>query len=371
MRMVVQVAFIVLGLAAAAALMLWDNGVPDAVADRVVPPKAIPLAVMGDSNSHAYQDRLNFSVESGQRGGIHQERTFNWVEVLARLRGDEIDVGPWVTWGRSGVMVRLLDLLHLPVGRAPRKEDYLYNFAFSAMGCKELMEGKFRQAPRLVALMDREPERWRQGVVVIRTGLGEWSQFMDLQAKDPNAPELQPVIDGCVKYVGDAIGLIHAAHPATRIVVVGVVNEASDPLYFDRWQNGLEFGNIEKALGRLNGALQRLADAQPNTLFFDDQAWVLARWGSRPSDGTPVYKTVTIGGTLRVTNTAGDSPNNAIMEDHHSGLAYNALWAQSLVSSLNAGFGLSLTPITDQEVARFVLPLADASFGAALRAPGS
>jgi hypothetical protein len=222
------------------------------------------------------------------------------------------------------------------------------------MGCKELMEGKFRQAPRLVALMDREPERWRRGVVVIRTGLGEWSQFMDLQAKDPNAPELQPVIDGCVKYVGDAIRLIRASHPATRVVVVGVVNEASDPLYFDRWQNGVEFGNIEKALGRLNGALRQLA-----------------RWGSRPPDGTPVYKTVTIGGTLRVTNTAGDGPNHAIMEDHHSGLAYNALWAQSLVSSLNAGFGLSLTPITDQEVARFVLPLADASFGAALRAPGS
>lgn len=367
MRMVVQIAFVVFGLVAAAALMLWDNGVPDAVAERVVSPTAIPLAVMGDSNSHSYQDRLNFSVESGQRGGPLQDRSFSWVEVLARLRGDEIDVGPWVTWGRSGVIVRLLDLLHLPVGRAPRKEDYLYNFAFSAMGCEQLMQGKFRQAPRLVALMDKEPERWRRGVVVIRTGLGEWSQFMDLQAKDPNAPELQPVIDGCTKHIGDAIRLIHASHPATRIVVVGVVNEASDPLYFDRWQSGVEFGNIETALARLNGALRQVAAAQPNTLFFDDQAWMLERWGSRDANGAPAYKTVTIGGTLQVTNTAGDGPTHAIMEDHHSGLAYNALWAQSLVSSLNAGFGLSLTPITDQDVARFVLPLADAS----LRAPGS
>jgi hypothetical protein len=326
---------------------------------------------MGDSNSHSYQDRLNFSVESGQRGGINQDRSFNWVEVLARLRGDEIDVGPWVTWGRSGVMVRLLDLLHLPVGRAPRKEDYLYNFAFSAMGCKEMMEGKFRQAPRLVALMDREPERWQRGVVVIRTGLGEWSQSMDLQARDPDAPELQPVIDDCARYLGDAVRLIHASHPATRVVVVGVVNEASDPMYFDRWQSGVEFGNIEKALGRLNGALRQVADSQPNTIFFDDQAWVLERWGSRDANGRPIYKTVTLGGKLQVTNTAGDGPTHAMMDDHHAGLAYNALWAQSMVTRLNAGFGLSLTPIGDEELARFVLPLADASLSASLKAPGS
>jgi hypothetical protein len=106
-------------------------------------------------------------------------------------------------------------------------------------------------------------------------------------------------------------------------------------------------------------------------VFFDDQAWVLERWGSRDADGRSVYKTVTIGGALQVTNTAGNAPVNALMEDHHAGLAYNALWAQSMVSSLNAGFGLSITPISDAELAGFVLPLAHASFEAALRAPGS
>ena len=371
MRVILQGEFVLLGIAAAAALMRWDNDVPEAATARVVSPRAIPLAVMGDSNSHSYQDRLNFSAESGERGGIHQARSFNWVEVLARLRGEEIDVGPWVTWGRTSPLVDVLDLLHLPVGRAPRKDDYLYNFAFSAMGCKALMEGENRQAPRLVALMDREPERWRRGVVVIRTGLGEWSQSMDLQAQNPMASALQPVIDGCVKYIGEAIRLIHASHPDTRVVVVGVVNEASDPLYFDRWNSGLEFGNIEKALGRLNAALQQTAESQPNTVFFDDQAWVLARWGSRDAEGRPVYKTVTIGGALQVTNTTGNAPSNALLDDHHAGLAYNALWAQSMVSSLNASFGLSITPISDAELAGFVLPLARASFEAELRAPGS
>lgn len=371
MRMILQVGFVLLGIAAAAALMLWDNDVPASATTRVISPGAIPLAVMGDSNSHSYQDRLNFPAESGERGGMHQARSFNWVEVLARLRGEEIDVGPWVTWGRTGPIVDLLDLLRLPAGRAPRKDDYLYNFAFSAKGCKALMEGAYRQAPRLVALMDREPERWRRGVLVIRTGLGEWSQSMDLQAQDPMAPALQPVIDGCVQYIGEAIRLIHASHPDTRVVVVGVVNEASDPLFFDRWRSGREFGNIEKALGRLNTALRQAAEAQPNTVFFDDQAWVLARWGSRDADGRPIYKTVTIGGALQVTNTAGNAPGNALMEDHHAGLAYNALWAQSMVSSLNAGFDLSITPISDAELAGFVLPLVRTSFEAELRAPGS
>jgi hypothetical protein len=358
---------IIVGVSAAVALLAWDSGMPGAAIGRAVSATAIPLAVLGDSNSHSYQDRLNFPAGSGQRGGAHQDRTFQWTEVLARLRGQEFDVGPWVAWGRSGIMIRVLDGLGLPVGRAPRKEDYLYNFAVSSMVCEQLMHGKFRQAPRLVALMDKEPERWKNGVVVVRMGLGDWSPLLEALARNPDAPELQPVLQRCLGNIGDTIRLIHQAHSSTRIVVVGVVNEASDPMYLKRWQTAAEWGNLVTALGTFNTALRQLVQSQPRTIFFDDEAWMLERWGSRDADGKPAYKTVTIGGTLQVTNTTGDAPTNTMLRDHHAGLAYNALWAQSLVARLKEGFGLPLTPIGDDELARFVLPLAEAS----LRAPGS
>lgn len=354
--------------AVAWALLRWGSGLPREAHQRSVPVKAMPLAILGDSNSHSYQDRLSFPPGSGERGGDNQARTFQWAEILARLRGDEFDMGPWVRWGRSGVVPHLFDLLGLPVGRAPRKEDYLYNFAQSHMGCEQLTQGKFRQAPRLVALMDREPERWRHGVVVIRIGLGDWSEHLAEQARDPKAPVVRQVIDLCTQRIRESMRMIHARHPATRIVVVGASNEVVDPMYLERWQTAAEWGNILIALGDFNAAMRAVVEAEPQTIFFDDEAWVTARSGSRDADGKPAYRTVTIGGTLQVTNTAGDAPTHAILKDGHAGLVYNALWAQSLVERLREGFGLPLTPISDEELARFVLPLAAAS---TLRVPGS
>jgi len=338
---------------------------PDAL-QRPVASKAIPLAVLGDSNSHSYQDNAWFPADTTERGGPLRSRTFQWTEVLARMRGQELDLGPWVRWGRPGVVARAREWLGLHGGRAPKKEDYLYNFANSGAACKNLMGGRFRQAPRLVTLMDEEPERWLRGVVVIRIGLNNWAGLLDLQARDPHAPELRAAIAYCAGEIGDAVALIHAAHPSTRILLVGIGNEADDPGNFDRWQSAAETRNIEIALADFNAAIRRSTRGDARVAYFDDLAWFRARWGSRDSDGKPDYKTAAIGAALRVTNTAGDDPHNAMLADHHAGLAWNAMWAQSLVARLKDAFGLPLTPINDDELARFVEPLVNG-----IRAPGS
>jgi hypothetical protein len=198
-------------------------------------------------------------------------------------------------------------------------------------------------------------------VVVIRIGLNDWAGLMDRQARTPDAadaPETRAVIERCTTHMATAMRTIHAAHPATRIVLVGVANESADPATFDRWQSKAETDNLHAALARFNDALARLARSEPLTMFFDDDAWVRRTWGARDAQGVPAYATVLIGTTLRVTNTAGDSPDHAILGDHHAGLVYNTLWAQSLVTSLREGLGLALTPITDAEVARFIESLA-------------
>lgn len=330
------------------------------------PAAAIALAVLGDSNSQSYQDYIWSPAGSAERGGALRSRTFQWTEVLMRLRGREMDLGPWVRWGRPGVVARAREWLGLPGGRAPRKEDYLYNFANSGAACKNLMGGRFRQAPRLVALMDEDPERWNRGVVVIRIGLNDWGGLLDIQARDPAAPELRAATAYCAGEIGAAIAMIHASHPSTRILVAGIANEADDPENFDRYQSASDTANIAIALDGFNAALRRVASGNPRVAFFDDDAWFKSLWGARSADGKPIYKTVAIGPTLRVTNTAGDDPRNSLLADHHAGLVWNALWAQSLVARLREAFDLPLTPISDEEVERFVDPLVDP-----LRAPGS
>lgn len=349
----------VLTLAALAlAFNVWSDGLPPNVLNRAVSPTAIPLAVLGDSNSHSYQDRVAFPPGASARGGVFRPRTFNWTEVLARLRPDELDSGPWLAWGSAGVLASGREALGLSGGRAPRKEDYLYNFANSGAVCSNLMGGRFRQAPRLVALMDKEPERWKRGVVVIRIGLNDWASLLDVQARTPDAPQLAAVTRACVDPLRAAMTLIHASHPATKILLVGIANEADGAAQRDQWVSAVERGNIQTALAGFNGALRTLAQDTPHTAFFDDEAWFRQRWGTRGGDREPAFKTVTIGKDFVVTNSNGDEPHNALLADDHAGLVFNALWAQSLVARLREAFGLPLTPIGDDELARFVLPLA-------------
>lgn len=318
---------------------------------------AIPFAVLGDSNSHAYQDAIAFPSGSGARGGEFHATTLQWTEVLARLRGDEIDPGPWVEWGRSGIRAQVGTVLGLPLGRVPRKQDHLYNFAVSGAVCSHLTEGTQRQAQRLAALMADDAERWRRGVVVIRIGLNDWAGLMDAQSRTPDAadaPETRDAIARCTDHMAEAIRQVRAVQPEVRIVLVGVANEAADPETFGRWNSRTEIGRIDAALKRFNDGIRGLAEATPRAVFFDDDAWVRDTWGSRDAEGRPAYRTVAIGATLRVTNTTGDAPGHAVLADHHSGLVYNTLWTQSFVGRLREGFGLPLTPIGDEEVVRFV-----------------
>lgn len=338
----------VLGLGA----LLWDTGTP---ADNS-PPTMIALAVLGDSSSHSNQDSLSFPPGSASRGAAFRARTFQWTEVLARLRGNELNPGPWVRWGQSKQVAWLSDLIGLQASRTPRKEDYLYNFAGSGAGCDDLMGRPLqhlRQAPRLVALMDHDPGRWRNGVVVIRIGNNDWSALLDDQARDPSAPAVHAAAAYCVGQIAAAVELIHSKHPDTRILLVGVDNEVNEPGAFDKYRSAIAVANIQTAFDDFNARLRDLASNDVRIGFFDLGAWFQNLWGTRRPDGTPEYRAVVIGEKLRVTNSVGDEPDNAVLADGHAGLVWNALWAQSLVSRLREVFDLPLTPISDDELARF------------------
>jgi len=310
----------------------------------------IPLAVVGDSDSHGYHDDRAFPPDSADRGGRLRETTYQWTEAIAALRGDVFDLGERQatgTWGRAARALRSVGF----DARAPRKVDYRYNFAVSGQGCDDLMDGPSRQVPGLIRLMNEDPVRWRRGVVVIRIGVNTFGKAAELDrlARDPRDPVVAHAMDTCVAQIRSAVDAITKAHAGTRIVLVGIFDNRHWAAYLTRWRTSAEQVNISAGLDRFDLALQRFAADRPNVAFFDDRAWFASHWGGRDEHGMPAYGSVSFG-SLTVSNSSGDEPFHATLADGHAGTVWNALWARALIDLLNRRFGIGVAPLTDAEM---------------------
>ena len=337
------------------AFWLWSmRSAPLSLAPGESIPGAIPLAVLGDSDSHSYQDRITFPSGGLKRGGAYRETTLQWTEVLARLRGQRLDPGDWGVHGTRGMVARARRWLGQE-GRSPPKEDYRYNFALSGSECSDLLEGYSQQARALASLMDQEPAYWRNGIVVIRIGVNSFGDAAELEqmARDPMAAQAQRKIASCVQDIRRSVEMLHARHPGVRIVLVGIFDNSNWIPYLDRWRNPAMLANIGQGLDVFDHALRDMARADPRIAFFDDRAWFANRWGARDARGDPAYHDLVVGG-VHVRNTEGDAPGNAVLADGHAGTAWNAEWARSLVQLLNSRFSLGIAPITEAEVAAVV-----------------
>ncbi len=321
-----------------------------------LPSGRIRFAVLGDSDSQSYHDTLMLG-DPHARGGQWRATTWQWTEVLAQLRGDQIDQGKWGVWGTGKYWAIASEALGA-LARTPPKEDYRYNFAISGATCDELMGHSQRQAIRLVQLMDTEPEAWRGGIVFIRTSANDLGshEVLDELSRDPAAPRPVAAINACIKAVDEAVALIRKHHPDTYIVLSAAGSNADWSGEFDSWQSAKEIANIDAGIDRFNNGLRALAAADRHVYVLEDGAWFRSLWGHRDEHGRPNYKTVHLGPGWAITNTSGDDPHNAVLADSHAGVVWNTLWTQHLVTSLNAAFGLHITPITDAEVIDFLRP---------------
>lgn len=329
--------------------------------------RRLALAIVGDSDSHSYQDRNHFAPGNGERGGAWRAVTLCWGEVLARLRGDAIDLGDWGLHGSHWRVARLREWLGLPA-RSPYKEDYRYNFAMTGNRCVELMAGRHRQVPRLLALMARDPGRWRDGVVVIRMGVNDIGSPVALEdfARNGRAAAMHARVSACVDDIRRALAAIRRAHPSTRVVLVGMFDNSDCARHLGRWCDPAMLADIRHGLDGFDAPLRAMADADPDVAFFDDRAWFAGRWGGRAADGRPDFHALVLADDLMVTNTVGDHPRHAVLRDGHAGLAMNAEWARALVDLLNARFGCGLRPITRAETAALVRAAAPAAIVAAV-----
>ena len=325
----------------------------------LVPPDpadaaAVALAVIGDSDSHSYRDIYTFPIASPMRGGAFRQGSLQWTEVLDRLRGKNLDLGPWGMYGYRRILARAGRVLGA-APRSPRKRDFRYNFAITGAGCDDLLDSPQAQVRQLLALMEGEPARWHDGIVVIRIGVNSFGggEALEALARDPATSSALQTIAGCVAALDRSVALLHARQPGLRIVLVGIFNNAHWPPNLDRWQSPAALANIQAGLDAFDAPLRKMADADRRIAFFDDRAWFAGHWGSRDSAGLPAYRDLQLPG-LRVSNTSGDESHHAVLEDGHAGTAWNACWAQSLVALLNARFDARIAPITDAEIVALV-----------------
>ncbi|MGE5451826.1 MAG: SGNH/GDSL hydrolase family protein [Acidobacteriota bacterium] len=313
----------------------------------------IRLAILGDSDSQAYHDTVNFPSGSAWRGGPHRAQTWQWSETLDQLRAGQLDLGAWGIWGTPQPIALLQDAMGLG-GRSPRKMDHQFNFAQSGAGCEALV--RYRMASRLVKLMDQAPQAWERGIVVIRIGINDLGTSDVLQAlsRDPLDPLVQARVAACLAQHAQAMALIHAHHPTTRIVLVGLFNNVDWPPYAGRWQSPQALAHIHQGLARFNTTLRQWADWDPRLAYFDDEAWYAAHWGTRDANGQPAYHAVNPDGRHPTHHSQGDALDHATLADGHAGTVWNVLWACALVELINQRFAAGIEPITDAEVARFL-----------------
>jgi len=352
-------------LAALFLLVPIKRGHAEIAADAVsITP--IKFGVLGDSDSHSFHDEILLD-DAGMRGGKFRPVTYQWTEIISRLRPRQVNMGDWGKWGVPEPIAEPLGMIGLE-DRTPRKEDYRYNLAISGARCENLTTGRSRQTQHLVYLMDQDTDAWAAGVVTIRIGINSIGVHESLArfARNGLTAETQQEASDCAAYVRESVKLIRANHPTTRIVLIGVLDNSDFIPWITHWQKPRELQNISAVLDVYDAILKQLAAADPNILFWDDRAWFANYFGGRDSAGAPHYHSAQLVGPTPITYTQGDAPTNAVLADGHAGTVWNGLWARDLLEALNHRFGYAFVPLTQAEIAALADP--DGKFGIAIPA---
>ncbi|MCK7595224.1 SGNH/GDSL hydrolase family protein [Pseudomarimonas salicorniae] len=315
---------------------------------------AVPLAVLGDSDSAGYQDRISFPEGSERRGGRFRQYSLQWTEILARLRPDSVDLGPRELVGMAPWQARLWRFLRGPA-RAPRKLDHRHNFAISGALCADLVQGHAAQAPALRALIASEPERWKRGVVLIRMGINDLGtrDAMGPVARGDTEASSQRIAD-CHRAIASSMDQLRQAQPSLRFILVGLFDNAHWAPNLDRWHDPAVLARLDAVAEAFDAGLRDMA-RHPEVVFFSDRIWFESLWGSRDAAGQPAYREVELG-PWRVGNTHGDSPQHASLGDGHAGTIWNALWANALIDTLNRLEGVTPIPRLDENEILDLLP---------------
>ncbi|MBX7120162.1 MAG: hypothetical protein K1X31_14320 [Gemmatimonadaceae bacterium] len=286
------------------------------------PDGRLRLLVLGDSNAHAYGDTLWFPPGSGLRGGA--ERAWQWTEVLARRRGDAIDLGAWGLRGRSARAARLARRLGRTL-RVPAKEDFAWCFAWSGAGTADLLgeDGQATQAAREIA---RAPAAWADAVAVVRIGFNDLCtpEALDPVVRDGPTPAWRERVATWTGRILESVRVLRRAQPSLGVVLVGPLDATAWPPLAARYADPAARARVAEAQDAFDAPLRAWAEADPRGAFLEDRAWL------RGPDAPP-------------------APH--FLDDHHCTTAVNAAFAARLVRLLRTRFAATVPPLPDDGAA--------------------
>lgn len=320
------------------------------------PRPGIRLAVIGDSDSHAYHDSVTFPLGGRARGGARRAQTFQWTEVLQRLRGATLDQGVWGARGVGPRVARVAAWFGVSL-RSPRKQDFAYNVAYSGHRCADLLHPR-GQVGQVEQLLRSDPQGWSQGVVVIRIGindLGTRDQLRRVAAGEIEASGSSAVGD-CLREITQSVDRLQARLPTLRIVLVGIDDNAGWPPLHGEFQSAAAMLHLRAYHDAFDNGLRAIAADRKGVAFLNER-WLFQRyWGGRTADGVPDYRAVSIAG-LTVTPTQGDALEHMTLADGHAGTVANTLWAKALVDVLTDSLALEVPRISTAEIEAFLQSL--------------
>jgi hypothetical protein len=278
------------------------------------------LAILGDSTQDEYR-------ADNPRGGEYGDTTFNWVELLARYRN--VNVG---AWGERG---------------EPRRGGYAYNWARSGATTRSLIEGGQHTGAA------GQVRASQVSHVLIQIGIndfGEGELGLAIYTGELRGPVLERRLDAMVESIRLAIlsnkvaGAQVMVAPLQDYVSIEAVPEVDrllpDPAGRQRLMNAYVYMD-----DRLEGIATR-----EGAVYFDFNAALQAelRRRAEPRGG------IMVGGERISFSSKGDEPHHAFLDDQyaHPGTVLSAIMANLYIERMNAAFGTTFAPFSDDEIIR-------------------
>lgn len=298
----------------------------------------VPIAVLGDSDSHSYRD----SYDNKERGGKHHANSYNWIELWSRLAKDEINPGQWGTWGSHYRIARIKNMLILK-SRSPKKLDYEYNYAVSGLSCRSLLTEWPYQGKWLLNEIRSNTEYWNNGIVIIKIGYNDIGKASDLKQwkKSGLSAESTALVSNCIDSIITMSNSILAVSPNVKISITGVARTYN---FMDEWDESLDeksVQNIEEVLSEFDSRLIKYTTDQSRVAYIDDHIWFNKIFGSQESND--LKSRIEFFEGIELINASGDEPINMLLADHHTGTLYNGLWINHLINEINRQFNMTLS----------------------------
>lgn len=307
---------------------------PSAVPTATSAPSAVPtatlrpdpvlirgLAVLGDSTQDEYQ-------VDNPRGEEYNPTTFNWVELLVRVRG--LNLGEW---GQRA---------------EPRRGGYAFNWARSGATSDQMLSAGQHTGARDQVLAGEVSH------AVIQIGINDFyfsGLGLAIYEGTIGGGELQARLDQIVEHIITAAQTLQATGRCAVLVAAtqDYLTLPVVPELYQTYQDPAGRQRFVDAVAYINSRLAKLS-ADEGVAYFDFNTAYLAEINRR----LDAQGYLIVGGERIDLRTRGNNPRFGLIDDGyiHPGTVLSSLYVNVYVEAFNRSFGTAIAPLSDEEILR-------------------